>query len=365
MANLKLPAIRLTQDGVKLYVTRMYAKDVVKFGKVDAWVPGASDSKQGYQREPRASRLRRVAKFILGKLYPVNILPTAILMNSRDGVSFHEEIDDLGFVTIRPDDELWIVDGQHRIGGLKHAIEEMGAAELEDFPLPVVITEKLDKYAEMMQFFIVNTEQKKIRTDLANRLLQQQAKKTDGFASLLEQGVEWKVRATAVTDRLNVAATSIWKGKIQAPNQKKTSNHVVKEISFTTSLRPVVAGTSLLSKLHVDQVSELLGRYWQALADLMPEAFKNPDRYVIQKTPGIFSLHSIFPLVFELARQRSKNVDVDSFIEVLRPMLDTDDGAEYWERDNDDGASQYGSMKGFRILANHLESSLPKVEVNL
>jgi hypothetical protein len=69
--------------------------------------------------------------------------------------------------------------------------------------------------------------------------------------------------------------------------------------------------------------------------------------------------------VFELARQRSKNVDVDSFIEVLRPMLDTDDGAEYWERDNDDGASQYGSMKGFRILANHLESSLPKVEVNL
>jgi hypothetical protein len=97
----------------------------------------------------------------------------------------------------------------------------------------------------------------------------------------------------------------------------------------------------------------------------MPEAFKNPDRYVIQKTPGIFSLHSIFPLVFELARQRSKNVDVDSFIEVLRPMLDTDDGAEYWERDNDDGASQYGSMKGFRILANHLESSLPKVEVNL
>jgi len=365
MSNLKVPAIRMNQDGVKLYLTRMYAKDLVKLGKVDYWKPGASDSKQGYQREPKPSRLRRVARFILGKLYPVNILPTAILLNSREGLSFHEEEDDLGFITIHSDDELWIVDGQHRVGGLKYAIEEMEAAKLGDFPLPVVITEKLDKYAEMMQFFIVNTEQKKIRTDLANRLLQQQAKNTEGFKSLLEQGVEWKVRATAVTDRLNVTKTSIWAGKIQAPNQKKTSNQVVKEISFTTSLRPVVAGTSLLSKLHVDQVAELLGRYWQALADLMPDAFKNPDRYVIQKTPGIFSLHSVFPLAFELARQQGEVVDVQSFVEILRPMVEADDGAEFWERDNDDGASQYGSMKGFRILANHVENSLPKVKVNL
>ncbi len=37
------------------------------------------------------------------------------------------------------------------------------------------------------------------------------------------------------------------------------------------------------------------------------------------------------------------------------------DGAGHVE----DGAAQYGSMKGFRILANHVESSLPKVEVSL
>ena len=59
---------------------------------------------------------------------------------------------------------------------------------------------------------------------------------------------------------------------------------------------------------------EILGRYWQALNDLMPDAFKNPDRYVIQKTPGVFSLHSVFPLAFELARQLSKNVNLDAFI---------------------------------------------------
>src|ERR1700722_8516610 len=108
MANFKLPAVRIKQDGVTLYLTRMYAKDAVKVGKVDYWDPNASDGKQGYQREPKSSRLRRVAKFIVGKLYPVNILPTAILMNSRDGLSFHEEQDDLGFLTIKADDELWV-----------------------------------------------------------------------------------------------------------------------------------------------------------------------------------------------------------------------------------------------------------------
>lgn len=365
MPNLKIPALRISQDGVTLYITKMLAGDAVKVAKTDYWVPGAKDSVQGYQREPKASRLRRIAKFMLGKLYPTNLFPTAVLMNSRERLSFREDGDDIGTLSIRPDDELWIVDGQHRVGGLKHAIEDMEAAELGEFPLPVVIMEGLDKYKEMLQFYVINTEQKKIRTDLANRLLQQQAKETEGFKSLLEQGVEWKVRATAVTDKLNVDRKSIWAGRIQAPNQKKNPNHIMKEISFSTSLKPVVAGSSLLSKLHVDQVAELLGRYWEALNELMPDAFKNPEKYVIQKTPGVFSLHSVFPLVFELVRQESDTLSLDAFKSVLRPMAEADDGAEFWESDNEDGAAQYGSMKGFRILANHLENSLPKVEVAL
>jgi len=364
MADLKIPALKLVQEGCTMYLTTMLAKDAVRVGKVDYWVPGKPDADQGYQREPKQSRLRRIARFILGKLYPTNILPTAILMNSREALSFKSNGDGSGTLTIRSSQTLWVVDGQHRIGGLQFALQEMEAAELEDYPLLVVITENLDRFEEMLQFYVVNTEQKKIRTDLANRLLQQQAKSTEGFTRLLEQGVEWKVRATAVTDRLNTDKKSIWASRIQAPNQKKTPTHIIKEVSFSTSLKPVVSGTSILSKLHVDQVAELLARYWRALETLMPEAFRDPDKYVIQKTPGVFSLHSVFPLAFELARQQGQNITVDSFAEVLRPMVEAENGAEFWEKDNEDGAAQYGSMKGFRILTNKLEGYLPRVQVN-
>lgn len=363
MGTLKIRALRLEQSGNTLYVTRMRAGDIVRISHVDYWVPGKPDNKQGYQREPRQSRLRRTAKFLMGKLYPTTLLPTAVVLNARGRLHFENEKDGVGTLTLRENEKLWIVDGQHRIGGFKHALEEMEAVQFEDFQLPVVITEKLEKYDEMLQFYVINTEQKPIRTDLANRLLQQQAGKTEGFTRILEQGSEWKVRATAVTDRLNANANSVWYNRIQAPNQKKNANHVVKEISFTTSLKPIVSGAFLLAKLHVDQTAELLARYWTALADLVPEAFEDVDQYVIQKTPGVFSLHSVFPLVFELARSRGGNATQASFLEVIRPMIEAEGGAEFWLSENDDGASQFGSMKGFRILAHRLESHLPKLDV--
>jgi DGQHR domain-containing protein len=259
-----------------------------------------------------------------------------------------------------------VVDGQHRIGGLKHAMEEIEGSGLGQFTVPVVITEDMDKFDEMLQFYVINTEQKKIRTDLANRLLQQQARNEEGFTRILEQGAEWKIRATAVTDQLNANPNSVWCGRIQAPNQRKSANHVMKEISFSTSLRPVVGGSSLLARgLHVGQVTELLARYWNALAELLPQAFQNQDEYVIQKTPGVFSLHSIFPLIFELSRQSGQTITVEAFRDVVRPMIEAEDGAEFWRGDNDEGASQYGSMKGFRILASRLEGHLPRIEVTI
>jgi hypothetical protein len=241
----------------------------------------------------------------------------------------------------------------------------MQADHLRDYTVPVVITDNFEKFDEMLQFYVVNTEQKKIRADLANRLLQQQAGNPESFAQILEQGSEWKVRATAVADRLNRDPHCVWHRRIQAPNEQKNSSHVIKEISFSTSLRPVVSGGSLLGKLHVDKVAEVLARYWNGLAKLLPEAFESADEYVIQKTAGVFSLHLIFPVVFEHVRQRSSHPTVEAFGDVLRGVVEAEGGPEFWRGDNDDGASQYGSMKGFRILANRLEGHLPRIEVTI
>ena len=106
----------------------------------------------------------------------------------------------------------------------------------------------------------------------------------------------------------------------------------------------------------------LIARYWQALGRVFSPAFQDPDHYVIQKTPGVFSLHELAPEIFELARDQG-DVTENTLYNVLTSLQDVDDGAEFWHSENYEGAAQFGSMKGFKILASVLRQYLPNIDV--
>ena len=59
-----------------------------------------------------------------------------------------------------------------------------------------------------------------------------------------------------------------------------------------------------------------------ALAEIWEDAFRHPADYVIQKTPGVFSLHILLPEVVEIVRSRGQ--DLAKEIGQLRPD-DADD----------------------------------------
>ena len=107
----------------------------------------------------------------------------------------------------------------------------------------------------------------------------------------------------------------------------------------------------------------LIDRYWQALKQTYPEAFETPAEYVIQKTPGVFSLHLLLPEVVELVRSKGQDLTVDGMVAVMKPWVEL--GSEYWETGYDEGAARYGSMAGFSRLAAELRQYLPKLELGL
>ncbi|MCV5754768.1 hypothetical protein OFN51_38810, partial [Escherichia coli] len=74
-------------------------------------------------------------------------------------------------LTLPFDEKLQIVDGQHRIEGLRYAIEEKGVDYLRDFPIPFVIMETPNRVVEMNQFRTINGTAKAVRTDLVNAIL--------------------------------------------------------------------------------------------------------------------------------------------------------------------------------------------------
>lgn len=366
------PAIMFKQNGRVFYVAAIPASKIVQFSKVDVWNPDQPD--QGYQRAPSQARKRAIGRYILQS---DAILPVGGLLNARpnsnvDGdetygavLEFqpHTELGEIAMGQLSiPDDALplYIVDMQHRLGGFEWALEQEGGEAVLDFPLVVTIADGLSELEEVDQFDLINTEQKKVRTDLARRLKSIQAGDVDRRLRLDERGKLWEAKGPVIADILN-KGEGVWQRRILPPNQSKRDmpTMIVRETSFVSSLKPILQ-TPYFVVQPEKQAAELIGRYWDAIRQVFPEAFRFPDNYIIQKTPGVYSLHELAPEVFELARIHG-DVSEEQILEVVKSFSEIDGGSEFWLSDNDEGAAQYGSMKGFRILAAQLRQFLPQL----
>lgn len=371
MKSISSRAIRYTQNGRVFYATAIPAGDIIERSRVDIWSADGDGAEAGYQRAPSAVRLRDIANYVGGK---DAILPAGGLFNARsaDGAAYGTKLDfrpdpeetgsiQSGTLTIPPAAlPLWIVDMQHRLGGLQRAIESDGRDDLRAFPILVTIADGLDRLEEVEQFELINTTQKKVRTDLARRLMTIQAEKPDGRLDLDKRGKLWEARGPIVADWLNRRG-EIWKGRIIPPNKSKTEmpQGIVRETSFVTSLKPILQ-TPLFQRIPDEQVAELVDRYWVAVSRVFSDAFARPKESVIQKTPGVFSLHLVLPEVVELVRSRQKDLSVDELATTIESW--TELGDDFWSTDNDEGAARYGSMSGFARLAAILRSLLPEFE---
>jgi DGQHR domain-containing protein len=359
---MKFEAIEFKQNGKIFYVTSLPAKFLIENCEIDTWKPDINETdldidelleQQGYQRTPITTHYTKVSKYLNEK---DAILPTAILLSARKKIAFEKhEGSCIGKINITKDSQLFIVDGQHRIWGLRHAIEEYERKDLQEFILPVVIMNEVDKLEEVKQFFIVNSTQKRVRTDLAERLLKIIASKDPREKDRLKQlGRDWKLIAIQIIDKLYNDSRSVWYQRIKRPNQPPRPEAIASEGSFSTSLRPFLV---MFGKNKSDEVlTEWVKSFWNALKELMPEAFEDPKEYVIQKTPGIYSLHMILPDII-LHCMEKRNVNKDSIKTVLSRDTEHFCDAEFW-RSGGEGAARYNSMGAFKMLAEELREGL-------
>jgi len=217
--------------------------------------------------------------------------------------------------------------------------------------------DNVSRYEEMLHFYIINQEQKRIRTDLAWELLRQRKEKESGIIRIRDRE-DWKPTSVVLTEEISKRSDSVWGSAIQFPGEDRSSTHIQKSISFEQSLKPLLQSKLVVIPSDIGRLTDLVCEYWAAWKELAPEAFENPGDYVIQKTPGIFSLHCILPTVVEIASHVPHDrIDRKAFGEVIKP-LEGDFGSDDWHKKNPDGAAQYGSMKGFAVLARKMEEEL-------
>jgi DGQHR domain-containing protein len=118
-------------------------------------------TQNGYQREGERKRMNQIAEFYSG--HPQSIIPP-VLLSTRGCWKFHP--DQLGSIsgTIEASDQVAIIDGQHRLGGLSVLAQDAESdTDLLHRNIPFVAVDFDDIKTESEEFETINGKQKGIK----------------------------------------------------------------------------------------------------------------------------------------------------------------------------------------------------------
>ncbi|MCW6167455.1 MAG: DGQHR domain-containing protein [Thermoplasmatales archaeon] len=365
------------------YVTSLSAEkvhDLFSRGllKVDEW---SSTNQDGYQRSPVQSRYRRFSRFVRD---PEGWSPASVLLFLRWPDRLETESSDGGVLTVRlrldKDHPLYIPDGQHRLLGLDFAYNA-DPTEVGPYCLPAVLMTALpgtdSRYEEATQFYVINSNQKRVATDLAQRYrLRVQEKllstKIDKGAVLPPNVSNTEIIpfCVAVIDRLNANTAGPWHQLIDLPNSPG-SGRPISQNAFLNSITALVQFGADYG-WTVGKVAETIEAYWTAISKLCPAASAhwNDDghttaghkTYVLRTTNGVWALNELLPWLVGWHKIQKDPTDPT----VYQRLLETDSehfSDAYWESGNADGAGARGTShvafnetrkEIMRELAQHL-----------
>jgi DGQHR domain-containing protein len=351
-----------------MYVTTMKAGDLLASYKIDRW---GTDNPKGYQRTLVPIRVRKAVNYLLKE---EGVFPTSVLVNIRGKIEFRpkKSIDsfaEFGELVLSPESlPFSIVDGQHRLEGLKEAREE--DPKLDDYPVPVTVVNLPDVYTEMRQFYIINTRQKGVPTDLVQRHLYEMSEKMGKPKLLVLEGEKAVLTAEAIpiVDIIRNDPNSPWYNKVQLPGEKKQPNLIMKQRPFADSITNILKSRPSFRRENPKELAKILSDYWNALKEIFPEAFEDPADFTIQKTPGTYSLHMVFSQVYDLCEQgddcsqrKMKQILEKMFQNVAAAIpVDQMDSA-FWHKREGHPLAIATSQKMIKALAEYFSQALDMI----
>ncbi len=282
---LEVNAIKLLQKDVVMYVGKMKITEILNLYELDKF---KEEELEGYQRERYEERTSELVQYI--EKSPLAVMP-ALLVGLRK-TSFIPEKGDLGVLKIeRKRGAIWIIDGQHRIGGFSKIRDQfmftknLGAAlfsNLMDYELPIVFidssgaSEKLKNNnpqasaslsaqdIEKTIFFIVNKTQRGISPSLKDALLY--TIKTSGIEGLSIVDKEgWRIVGAQLAINLNCKESSPLRTKINISGQRN-SGKPIQLNSFVSSLE-ILFKDKEFSNLTIEEKQNFLETFWQVLKE--------------------------------------------------------------------------------------------------
>jgi DGQHR domain-containing protein len=356
-------AIRLYQKGIEMYIGKMKAKEILRLFEIDKF---EEEELTGYQREAYKERTSELVEYLDG--CPVAVMP-GLLVSLRES-RFVSKEGDIGILEIpNRRGSLWIIDGQHRLGGFgrirdkflferKSNVSPSFYLSLMNYELPVVFIDvrkatekvssgkkrkKLDIKPEDLEravFFIVNKTQKGINPSLKDALLYRiKMGGIEGIPALEKES--WRIHAAFIGIMLNRDIESPLKDRINISG-KREQGKPIRLNSFVSSLEKLFRDKDF-SDLNDEERLRFIKIYWTALREMLPEAFnlKTSKEYMVLKALGLHSLHWIAYDVLKKCIKRGLRYDEEETLKkILNPLESFD-----WTTQTSP-LSTLGGMKG-------------------
>lgn len=322
------PAALVKQGDLTLYTTSLKVSDFVRKGfySVERLDPENANEK-GYQRLLNKGRAKKICDYIVGGQETKDaFLPTSVFMATDKSIPFNPsnntiEIDTL---TLCPFN---IVDGQHRIEGLKMAAEK--DSRVLEFEIPVNIAINLSEIEQMCHFLIVNTTQKSVDEGVAQRIRARLTRLIDvdntphlpkWIMSSVQKGEDEK--ALQYVDFLNTTSNSPWKNKIKMANDDSGDGSINQQ-SFVKAIKKylLVADNPVLNTEPEDRQHKIFLNYWIAIVNIIGEE----ESTVLFKYNGV-ELFCKFCVPFFNKMINEQNYKIQTMQNVLQHVFDSLEG---------------------------------------
>jgi DGQHR domain-containing protein len=317
--RLALPAVEVKQHNqTQLYLTKLSVGQIKglienKQLVIDTYNPDIKIAR-GYQRTLDENRIRKMLTFLESKYKIVlHIMPTSVVLSSRKSATEPIKFKD-GKLIIGDDATLFVVDGQHRIWGIKNHKDE-------NYEVPTTIVYGLSEHQEAAQFLVINSTQKKVDPSLQLRVLFYAEEKL--MMNLINEiknvipWQSWKLEALKIAIDLENDPENPWYKRVKQPNDASNDWKPIREGSFVDSFRQVCIESGPIAKIQTDIKEKYVKSYWNVIKSLWPKPFENDflSDYILVGPFGAGVFNTLFPSVLAI------NLTIgSSFEEMLKPI---------------------------------------------
>lgn len=370
VAKIKIPAARVHQGALVLYTTALKVNELVSKGfyNIDTLDPDNANDK-GYQRLLNTGRAKRLSDYVIkGQDSNDAFLPTSVFLATDKSIDFNDQDNTIEF-DISLVGPFSVVDGQHRLEGLKMAAEK--DERVLDFEVPVNIAINLPKIAQMCHFLIVNTTQKSVDKSVEQRIIARLSEALDiedipslpkWIQNTVEKGEVDK--AIKYADYLNETEDSPWFGKIQMANAD-SDEATINQRTFVKAIVKYVltANNPLIIINDFEKEKRIFLNYWKAIKLNLDDG----DSATLYKY-GSVELFCKFSIPFFTKLQDRGSFTVSTMDKLLRSCLENVEGEyagvghpEWWKTGGQAGRLNSGALN---LVSQAMSQALHRASMN-